>query len=309
MAVLAPVTDGWHVEAAAGEPVPATPDDGSYAAELTGGTMLVVAGPPLPAEYRRLLTAFVDQLRLAQTTLQLQTEATRAAALAEANDLRDALLAAVSHDLRGPLANIKAAGTSLLSQDVDWKPDDVESFAKTIDAETDRLTTLITNLLDMSRLQAGILGVHLEPVAPAGAVYGALASLGHDTVGVDADVPDTLPLVCADAVLLERTLANVIQNAINWAPDGTTVRVEAGAVADRVDIRVIDRGVGIPRDKRDTVFQPFQRLGDGGPDAHRGLGLGLAVAHGFTEAMDATINIDDTPGGGATVTVSLEAIS
>ena len=122
VAVLAPTTDGWRVEAVSGDPVPSTPDDGSYAAELRAGTMLVVAGPPLPAADRRLLTAFVDQLRLAQTTLALQTEATRAAALDEANDLRDALLAAVSHDLRGPLANIKAAATSLLSPDVDWGP-------------------------------------------------------------------------------------------------------------------------------------------------------------------------------------------
>jgi two-component system sensor histidine kinase KdpD len=119
-------------------------------------------------------------------------------------------------------------------------------------------------------------------------------------------VPETLPLVSADAVLLERVLANVIQNALNWAPDGTTVRVEAGAVDDRVDVRVIDRGAGIPRDKRDAVFQPFQRLGDCGPNAHKGIGLGLAVARGLADAMDVTIGLADTPGGGATVTISLD---
>jgi two-component system, OmpR family, sensor histidine kinase KdpD len=305
VAVLAPTTDGWRVEAVSGDPVPSAPDDGSYAAELRAGTMLVVAGPPLPAADRRLLTAFVDQLRLAQTTLALQTEATRAAALDEANDLRDALLAAVSHDLRGPLANIKAAATSLVSPEVDWGTDDVKAFAKTIDTEADRLTTLIVNLLDLSRMQAGMLGVHIEPTAVAGAVYAALASLGREAAGVDVDVADSLPLVRADGILLERALANVIQNAANWAPDGTSVRVEAGTVGDRVDIRVIDRGVGIARDKRHAVFEPFQRLGDGGPDAHEGLGLGLAVAKGFVDAMDGSIAIDDTPGGGATVTIGL----
>jgi two-component system, OmpR family, sensor histidine kinase KdpD len=122
------------------------------------------------------------------------------------------------------------------------------------------------------------------------------------------DVSDSLPLVRADGILLERALANVIQNAANWAPDGTIVRVEAGAVGDRVDIRVIDRGVGIARDMRHAVFEPFQRLGDGGPDAHEGLGLGLAVANGFVDAMDGTITIDDTPGGGATVTIGLDRL-
>jgi two-component system sensor histidine kinase KdpD len=305
VAVLGPTPDGWRVEAAAGEPVPPTPDEASYSAELTGGTMLVVAGPPLPAEDRRLLGAFVAQLRVAQGTLRLQTEATTAAALAEANDLRDALLAAVSHDLRGPLANIKAASTSLLSHDVEWSEPDVEAFAKTIDTEVDRLTTLIVNLLDMSRLQAGMLGVKIGLVSVADTVYGALASLGVDPTAVQVEVPEDLPPVAADEALLERTLANIIQNALDWTPTGAAVRVEAAQIGDHVDVRVIDRGTGIPRDQRASVFQPFQRLGDGGPAAHDGIGLGLAVAQGFTDAMDAEISIDDSPGGGATVLVRL----
>jgi two-component system sensor histidine kinase KdpD len=309
VAVLAPVENGWRVEAAAGGPLPPTPEDGSYAAELAGGSVLVVAGPTLPADDRRLLAAFVAQLRLAQATLELQTEATRADALAEANDLRDALLAAVSHDLRGPLANIKAAATSLLSTEVHWTSHDVESFAKTIDAEADRLTGLIVNLLDMSRLQAGMLGVQIAPVAVADVIYAALASLTGDTSAVDIDAPDTLPLVSADPALLERALANVIQNALAWAPEGTRVRVEAALIAARVDIRVIDQGAGIPRDQREAVFQPFQRLGDGGRAAVEGIGLGLAVAEGFAEAMDADISIDDTPGGGATVVIGLPLMS
>jgi two-component system sensor histidine kinase KdpD len=309
VAVLVPTVDGWRVDAASGATIPSTPEDASYSAELGDGSMLVVAGLPLPADDRRLLAAFAAQLRLAQATLALQAEATSAGALAAANNLRDALLAAVSHDLRGPLANIKAAATSLLSNDVEWASDDVRSFAKTIDAESDRLDSLVSNLLDMSRLRAGMLGVQIEPVAVDEVVYAALASLTVEVGEIDVDVPETLPLVVADRALLERTLANVIVNALNWAPEGTRVRVEAASVTNRVDVRVIDRGAGIPRDKRAAVFQPFQRLGDGGRAAYDGLGLGLAVAEGFVEAMDGEITIDDTPGGGATVVVALKVAS
>jgi two-component system sensor histidine kinase KdpD len=309
VAVLAPIDTGWRTDASAGEPIPPSPDDGSYAAELANGTMLVVAGPALAAEDRRLLGAFVAQLRLAQATLRLQAEATRAEALAEANDLRDALLAAVSHDLRGPLANIKAAATSLLSTEVAWDEDDVAGFAKTIDAEADRLTNLIVNLLDMGRLQAGMLGVQLVPTAVDDVVYAALASLGSDPTLIDVDVPGNLPLVAVDPALLERALANIVQNALNWAPEGTRVRIEAGHVMDHVEVRVIDRGAGIPVEKREAVFRPFQRLGDGGRAQHEGLGLGLAVAEGFADAMGAEIAIDDTPGGGATVAILLQVAS
>ena len=308
VAVLAPTTNGWKVDASSGEPVPRTPDDASYSAELAVGTMLVIAGPALPAGARRLLAAFVAQLRRAQETLALQAEATSAVALAEANKLRDALLAAVSHDLRGPLANIKAAGTSLLATDVEWAPEEIASFAKTIDVEADRLTALVTNLLDMSRLQTGMLGVQIRPVAVDEVVFAALASLTVDTSVVDVAVPETLPLVRADPALLERALANIILNSLNWAPEGSQVRVEAAHIIDHIDVRVIDRGAGIPRDKRATVFEPFQRLGDGGRSAHDGVGLGLAVAKGFLEAIDADILVEDTPGGGATVVIALQVV-
>jgi two-component system sensor histidine kinase KdpD len=122
-------------------------------------------------------------------------------------------------------------------------------------------------------------------------------------------VPENLPLVAADRALLERMLANVVLNALNWAPEGTRVRVEAARIGERVDIRVVDRGAGIPRDKREAVFQPFQRLGDGGRAAYDGLGLGLAVAEGFADAIGADITIDDTPGGGATVVLTLNLAS
>jgi two-component system sensor histidine kinase KdpD len=306
VAVLAPTPHGWRVDASSGDPVPSSPEGASYSAELASGSMLVVSGPSLAAEDRRLLSAFVAHLRLAQETLRLQAEALTAAGLAEANTVREALLAAVSHDLRGPLANIKASATSLLSDDVQWSGDEVRSFCKTIDAEADRLHSLVSNLLDMGRLQAGMLGVQVRGVAADEVVYATLASLSADVSKVDVDVRDDLPYVSADPALLERALANIVLNALNWAPEGTYVRVEAGVAGGRVHLRVVDRGAGIPRDKRDMVFQPFQRLGDGGSAHYEGIGLGLAVAKGFVDAMGGEIVIEDTPGGGATIVITLE---
>ena len=269
--------------------------------------MLAVSGRTLATEDRRLLAAFVAQLQLVQTALRLQTEAAAAAALTDANNVRDALLAAVSHDLRTPLANIKAAATSLLSTDVEWSTSDVRSFSKTIDAEAERLHTVVSNLLDMGRLQTGMLGVHCEVVPIDAVVYAALASLSVGASCVDVRVPEDSLFASADPVLLERVLANVIGNACNWAPDGTSVRVEAAKMGPQVDLRIIDRGAGIPRDQREAVFQPFQRLGDGARATYDGIGLGLAVTKGFVEAMGGTIHVDDTPGGGATIVITLEA--
>ena len=180
VAVLAPAAEGWRIEASSGEPVPVSPESVSYSAELASGSVLAVKGPSLPAEDRRLLSAFVAQLRLAQDTLRLQAAALEAQTLAEANRLREALLAAVSHDLRGPLANIKAAASSLLSKDVEWPPEEVQSFSTTIDEEADRLGSVVSNLLDMGRLQAGMLGVHLQPTVVEEVIYAALASLSID---------------------------------------------------------------------------------------------------------------------------------
>ncbi len=148
--------------------------------------------------------------------------------------------------MRTPLANIRAAATSLLSTDVEWSTTDVRSFSKTIDAEAERLHTVVSNLLDMGRLQTGNARRALEVVPIDAAVYAALASLSVDASGVDVRVPDDLLLASADPVLLERALANVIGNACNWAPDGTSVRVEAAQIGRQIDLRVVDRGAGIP---------------------------------------------------------------
>lgn len=233
-------------------------------------------------------------------------EAGDAAALAKANELRSALLAAVSHDLRAPLASIKASATSLLSDDVAFEPAARRALLQTIDEEADRLNNLVGALLDMSRLQSGALETTMRPVGIEEVVAPALSGL-PPAVAVDVNVPETLPKVAADPALLERALANIVQNALAFAPPGTTVRIEAGAVAGRVDLRVVDRGCGIAPADRDRVFLPFQRLGDN-PNG-MGVGLGLSVAKGFLEAMGGELTVEETPGGGCTMVLSLPEAS
>jgi two-component system, OmpR family, sensor histidine kinase KdpD len=304
-AILVPAAEGWRPVASAGGPTPSRPEDAPFSAELDQGAVLVLAGHPLSADDTRLLNAFVSQLRQAQTRTRLEAEAASAAELAEANTLRNALLAAVSHDLRTPLAAIKAAATSMLSDEVNWSADQTSGFAKTIDAEADRLTHLVSNLLDMSRLQTGSLGAALGPTSVDDLLYRAVESLGAEANGIAIDVAEALPPVAADPGLMERALANVMDNARTWSPAGMAARVEAGTAGGEVHIRVIDHGPGIPPDMRETVFEAFQRLGDGAGGSPHGVGLGLAVARGFVTACGGRLDIEDTPGGGATLVFRL----
>jgi two-component system sensor histidine kinase KdpD len=304
--LLAHVGGDWIVEASAGVPVAAGPDDGERY-DLRTGRALVILGPALPAEDHRLVAAFVAYLEAAVAIHILQSQASTAAQLSAANDLRTALLAAVSHDLRTPLASIKASATSLLEPDVHWSREAELEFLRTIDLEADRLNKLVDNLLDMSRLQTGSLRLSKRPVGLDEIVPAALASLSRRADNVVIDVPETLCRVDADPALLERAIANIIENAVAHSPPDRTVRVEAAEVAGRVDLRVVDRGSGIPVSQRDLVFQPFQRLGD--TDSGSGVGLGLAVARGFLVAMGGELTLEDTPGGGITMVLSLPPAS
>src|SRR2546421_3120797 len=305
VAVLCPDPPGWLIEAAAGDPVPTRPEEASFSAPLDEGSVLALAGGELMGDDARLLNSFVAQLRVAQAGRRLQAEAASAGELAESNRLRTALLAAVSHDLRTPLASIKASASSLLSDEVEWSRDAIKGFARTIEGEADRLNAVVSNLLDMSRLQTGALHLKLRAVGLEEVVSAALGSLSGEVAGVAVDVPDSLPAIEADPALLERALANVVENAVSWSPADRLVRVEAGEVGDHVDLRVIDQGPGIPVTERDRVFQPFQRFGDRGRESPNGVGLGLAVARGFVEAMGGELLVEDTPGGGATMVLSL----
>ena len=299
--VLVPAKEGWIAEVTAGTNPPASPVDGTPVA-LPGDAQLVVRGSDLRAEDQRLLNAFVAQLAVAMRARRFQREAAGAMALAKANELRSALLAAVSHDLRTPLASIRAAATTLLSDDVAFEPAATKELLETIDSEAERLNALVGDLLDMSRLQSGGLVIAPRAVGLEEIVAAALSSVPGSAL-VDVDVPATLPRVTVDSGLLERALANLVENALRFTPPGPPVRIEAGGVAGRVDLRVVDRGCGIDVDDRERVFRPFQRLGDN-PNGN-GVGLGLAVAKGFVEAMGGELSIEDTPGGGCTMVISL----
>ena len=307
VAVLRQAVDrSWQTVAAAGDPVPPTPDDADDVVRLGPTDVLAVSGPRMTADDQQVLHGFTAQLNVALESRDLRVEAARAAAAAEGDALRTALLRAVSHDLRTPLASIKAAATTLLSPDVLLAAPAIAELHETINEEADRLTALVTNLLDMSRLQTGAVQLSLTDVGVDDVVSRALVALGPRAANVVVDVPDDLPRVRVDPALLERALANVIDNALSWCADAP-VRVEAGAVNAQVDIRVVDRGPGIPPRQREFVFQPFQRLNDRSNDG--GVGLGLAVARGFVTAMDGDLLIEDTPGGGTTMVFEFEAVA
>ncbi|MEU0385625.1 sensor histidine kinase [Streptomyces chartreusis] len=264
---------------------------------------LALTGRVLPAEDRRVLAAFAAQAAVVLDRRRLQAEADRARTLAEGNRIRTALLAAVSHDLRTPLAGIKAAVTSLRSEDVEWSEEDRAELLAGIEEGADRLDHLVGNLLDMSRLQTGtvtplIREIDLDEVVPM-----ALGGVPEGSVGLD--VPESLPMVDVDPGLLERAMANLVENAVKYSPSGTPVLVAASALADRVEVRVVDRGPGVPDEAKDRIFEPFQRYGDAPRGA--GVGLGLAVARGFAEAMGGTLDAEDTPGGGLTMVLTLRA--
>ncbi len=303
VAVLHRGDAAWTVEASAGTPVPAKPDDCDLRIPLQERNVLVLSGEGIRQEDLTVLHSFAGQLRLAVERRQLQANAQRAEHLEEANELRTALLAAVSHDLRTPLSSIKASVTSLLQRDVVWTQHAIREFLDTIDEETDRLNNLVGNLLDMSRLQTGALQLVIRDIGLEEIVPAALGSLAERGERVKIEVPETLARVRVDAALLERAIANLVDNALAWSPDDAQVRVEGAEVGDHIELRVVDRGPGIAPEDKVRVFQPFQRLGDRSNGT--GVGLGLAVAHGFVQAMHGTILLDDTPGGGTTMVVQL----
>ncbi|MER7350638.1 ATP-binding protein, partial [Streptomyces aurantiacus] len=230
----------------------------------------------------------------------------QARTLAEGNRIRTALLAAVSHDLRTPLAGIKASVSSLRSDDIEWSDEDQAELLAAIEAGADRLDHLVGNLLDMSRLQTDtvtpmVREIDLDEVVPL-----ALEGMTAPADNVVLDIPEALPMVAADKGLLERAVANVIENALKYSPDGKPVLVAASTTADQVQLRVVDRGPGVPDEAKDRIFEPFQRYGDAPRGA--GVGLGLAVARGFTEAMGGTLAAEDTPGGGLTMVLALRLV-
>jgi two-component system sensor histidine kinase KdpD len=249
-----------------------------------------------------VLDGYAAQAAAAFERQRLRIQAGQAEALAEGNRMRTALLAAVSHDLRTPLAAVKAAVTTLRQTDVAWSTEDQAALLATIEEGADRLDSLIGNLLDMSRIQTGALQPFLRPTA-----LDEVAPLV--TRGLDGGdrlllaIPDALPLLATDPGLLERALANLVANALRYSPPGRPPTLAAAASDSTVTVSVIDHGPGIAPDQRERVFEPFQQLGD--QRTAGGVGLGLAVAKGFVDAVGGRITATTTRGGGLTMRVDL----
>jgi len=274
---------------------------GETVASAGHGTTLVLRGRDLTASDRRILHAFATHLAVLREREALEQQARAARELEATNRTRTALLAAVSHDLRTPLTGIRTAAEAMRLGADRISDTDRGVLLEAIEESTARLTGIVTDLLDMSRLQAGALELVLEPVSLSGLAVRALEGIaGADRVRFDEDLPDVL----ADRGFLERVLANLVANALRHADH---VSITAEHLGTRVRVRVVDDGPGVPVAERARMFEPFQRLGDtGGQD---GVGLGLAVARGLTEAQGGTLTASETPGGGLTMTVDLPGVS
>ncbi|MGA5220420.1 DUF4118 domain-containing protein [Streptomyces cinereoruber] len=293
----------WTPVASVGPHPAARPEEADADMPVGDRLALALSGRVLPAEDRRVLGAFAAQAAVVLDRQRLVGEAEEARKLAEGNKIRTSLLAAVSHDLRTPLASIKASVSSLRSDDVEWSEQDRAELLEGIEAGADRLDHLVGNLLDMSRLRTGTVAplmrvVDLDEVVP-------MALGGVPDGSAELDIPETLPMVEVDKGLLERAVANIVENAVKYSPGGVPVTVAASALGDRVELRVVDRGPGVPDEAKDGIFEPFQRFGDAPRGS--GVGLGLAVARGFAEAMGGTLGAEDTPGGGLTMVLTLRA--
>lgn len=308
-AVLAIHSDTFHSDTDPGDVVlvehgaaPHTVADADVSVAIDDKTMLALSGRKLPAADQRLLKAYAAHASVIGERHRAAAESAERQALAEGDRTRTSLLAAVSHDLRSPLAAVKAAVSSLRNDDINWSAEDEESLLATIEESSDRLDALVSNLLDMSRLYMGTLKPHVEELDLTSVVHHSVSSLpGGERV--DIRIGEDVPVIAGDAGLLDRVVANLVENAIKHATPDAQVRVDAAAADSRVVLRVIDNGTGIPAASRERMFEPFQRLGD--VPQGDGIGLGLAVARGLTEAMGGTLSAEDTPGGGLTFVLDM----
>lgn len=288
---------GWTVVASSGTDPACAPEDGDARVPVDDDHVMVLCGEPLRATDRRVLEAFAVQTSLVLEYRRLRERDERAAALERADATSTAILRAVSHDLRTPLATMRASVDGLVSGSL--PPADQQELVAAVESSTEQLERLIDNLLDLSRLESGLVhpaprDLSLEEVLP-------LAVAGQPPGTVSLEVEESVPLVRTDPGLLERVVANLVGNAVRVSA-GVPVRVLAHVLPDRVEVLVVDRGPGVPPAERERMFDPFQRLGDASPG---GLGLGLAVARGLTEALGGTLVAEDTPGGGLTMIVAV----
>ena len=299
VALLARSGTRWVVLATSGTDPATAPDKADSSVQVDADHMLALRGQPLRATDQRVLEGFAIQTGLVLEYRRLRERENRAAALERADATSTAILRAVSHDLRTPLATMRAAVDGLVSGDPALDEADRRTLVEAVDSSTDQLEHLIDNLLDLSRIQTGLLHPVLRPRSLEEILPIAVA--GHPPGSVVLELEESAPFVRTDAGLLERVVANLVANAVR-ASRGKPVRVVAQVLDKEISILVIDRGPGVPVAQRDRMFEPFQRLDDTGS---AGLGLGLAVARGLTEAMGGTLTAEDTPGGGLTMVLSV----
>lgn len=282
-----------------------THGEGDASTEVSGGLLLVLYGRSLSAREQRLLDAFGSQLAALRQRQELLASTEENRRLAEGNVMRTAILRAVSHDLRTPLAGIKLAVTSLRQQGIDFTPEEEAELLGTIETSSDRLASLIDNLLDMSRLTGDAVTAHLGPVHWADVIAAALQGIPSGNVRILLSA--NTPAVQADFGMLERVIANIVENAQKYAADSDILvsATVSGTVRDfpASELRISDHGGGVGKDGIKRMFQPFQRLDDAGRGT--GVGLGLAVARGFTEVMGGELIAEPTPGGGLTMVIRL----
>jgi two-component system sensor histidine kinase KdpD len=270
--------------------------------QRAGRIVLVRApyGPRFTAADDRLLSTVAAQIGLALERLRLRREATETEVLRRTDELKSALLSAVSHDLRTPLATISAAADSLLQEDVAWSPEERTAFARDIAEEARRLGRLVDNLLDLSRIEGGRLHPQKAWHDLGGLVEEVLDRLKPVTARhrVAVEIPDDLPTLLLDYVEIAQVLSNLIENATKYTPPGTEITISATRVDGEVQVEVADRGPGLPPEALGRVFEPFYRL-DGQGVQSRGSGLGLAIAKGLVEAHDGRMWAKNRRGGGA----------
>lgn len=299
VAVVQSDGEGWRVLEESGV---ARADDHELRVDVADGRALRVQGRALSKDDQRVLTAFARAAVAAWESSELVAQAAEARRLASVDELRTTLLAGVGHDLRTPLAGIKAAVTSLRAEDVQWTDAERRELLDAVESSADRLDALVSNLLAASRLDAGALSVQLMPIDVEEIIGRSLLGLA-DVERVVLDLPQHLPLVMADPGLAERVVANLLDNALRHSGRGTNVLVTAVERSQQVVVSVVDTGPGVPAARRASLFQPYQRLGDRSPG---GLGLGLSVAYGFTAAMGGVLEAAETAGGGLTMNVRLQ---
>ncbi len=328
--LLLPVEGGLAIAASAGETVPQEqlrqldPESGipvsvgatapvphrlqTVALSVSGRPvgLLALRGLPVSASDRDLLRTFANHAALAVERAQLREQALRSELLEEVDRLRAALLGAVSHDLRTPLASMKVASTILRDRTISLSAADADELHALIDIQTDRLNRLVTSLLDMTRFRAGVLELHRAPWSVLDLVGETLADL-RSALGnrsIEVMVPSGLPAVDVDRLLVGRVLANLLENADRHAPPQTPIIVAADLRAGRAVISVTDSGPGVPPAERASVFDSFARFDTGGRS-----GLGLAIAKTFVEAHGQHIWVEDIPGGSVRFVFTLPVVA